>query len=186
MKAICAVLLFSSFSLAFGQSEMARQTVAMDPPFTLSIGYNESNPNEEIVPTHIVVSCNTMTLRIKKTNTSNREIAKRSHTGGSFGYFYEVHKENENSALSHPSESTQTRTGGPLMKRGSLNAVLQPGESVIDYVPSTLFDMCDPGEYTIQVWAHVSEDPKSEIVKSNILKVTVKPETVRSAPTGRD
>jgi hypothetical protein len=54
--------------------------------------------------------------------------------------------------------------------------VLRPGESKIDYAQvSDWYDMTKPGTYTIQVSAHVTNDPKSDVVKSNIITVTVLP-----------
>jgi len=42
--------------------------------------------------------------------------------------------------------------------------------------------MSQPGTYTIQVSAHTSNDPKSEVVKSNIITVTVLPKPESDDP----
>jgi hypothetical protein len=67
--------------------------------------------------------------------------------------------------------------GGVL--QGTKDMVLQPGKSEIDYVPlASWYDMSQPGQYTIHVSAHITNDPKSDVVKSNIITVTVLPAQV--------
>jgi hypothetical protein len=53
---------------------------------------------------------------------------------------------------------------------------MQPGENKIDFIPlGNELDMSKPGTYTIQASAHVFDDPKSDVVKSNIITITVVP-----------
>lgn len=66
--------------------------------------------------------------------------------------------------------------GGPGHLIGTKDNVLQPSESNIDRGDvSQAFDMSKPGTYTIQLSQHVANDPKSDVVKSNIVTITVLP-----------
>jgi hypothetical protein len=40
---------------------------------------------------------------------------------------------------------------------------------------SRLYDLSQPGDYTIQLSRAVSDDPKNGVVKSNVITVTVTP-----------
>lgn len=54
--------------------------------------------------------------------------------------------------------------------------VLEPGETSLVSAPlGDWFDLSRPGKYTVQVSEHVSNDPASEVIKSNIIKITVLP-----------
>ena len=80
--------------------------------------------------------------------------------------------------------------GGPGFLRGSKDMFLQPGESMVEV--SRLmgvghpmsgandscqggFDMSKPSIYTVQVGQHISNDPNSPEVESNIITITVLP-----------
>lgn len=88
---------------------------------------------------------------------------------------FDIHDSNGNPAPPHKRTDKWIKGGGSGMVRGK-DMLLQPGESMSDYIPvGSWFDLSKPGTYTIQVSSHVSDDPNSEIVKSNILTITVLP-----------
>ena len=175
MKIMCALLLLAGASVvACGQSDFSKQTIAVNPPFTLTISYNQQNPNIENTANQIVKGDLWVSLRIRKTNITDHEIIKRSDAGGSFGYDYDVRDSNGNLVGPKQSNNVETISGGEERLRGTKDMVLQPGESKIDYVPlASWFDMSKPGIYTIQVSAHITNDPASDVVKSNIITITV-------------
>jgi hypothetical protein len=52
--------------------------------------------------------------------------------------------------------------------------LLEPGEKLEeDTILSKLVDLTSPGEYEVQLSRPVSEDPKSDIVTSNKITITV-------------
>ena len=76
--------------------------------------------------------------------------------------------------------------GGPGHLIGTKDNVLQPGESNIDRDDvSQAFDMSNPGTSTIQLWQHVANDPKSDVVGSNIITVTVLPVGAKPSPESK-
>jgi len=185
MKNVCKIpLLFGAFVAAFsqptlvaGQSELSKQIVAADPPFALTISYNQQNPSMEKTADQVVKNGQWVSFRIRKTNISNYEIAKTSHVGGSYGYDFEVRDGSGN--LVGPKKPNEVKLKGDdrgAAASGTKDAVLQPGESKIDFVPlGRWFNMSAPGTYTIQAMAHTTDDPNSDVVKSNILTITVLP-----------
>src|ERR1700691_5562889 len=79
MKIIYAFVLLAGVSIAAsGQSEFSKQTVAVNPPFTLTISYNQLNPNKESTADQVVESGHWVAFRIRKTNISDHEIMKMS------------------------------------------------------------------------------------------------------------
>lgn len=174
MKDICAFLLLGVSLAVFGQSDLSKQTEAVNPPFTLTISCNPTNPNDEYTPDGIVVSGVAASIRIRKTNTSDHEIIKISRAGRAYGYEYEVRDCNGNLVgPRHPNEIKMIGGDKGGIRLCAKCNVLQPGESTIDSLSLAGFDMSRPGTYTIQASAHISDDPKSNVVKSNIITVTV-------------
>jgi hypothetical protein len=117
-----------------------------------------------------------VTLRIKKTNTSDHEITKWPQTGEPFGDHIEVR--DSSGALVGPRKSSGPAIfwGGEARLSGTKDMVLQPGESKIDFARvGSWFDLRKPGTYTIQVSQHVSSDPDSAVVKSNKVTITITP-----------
>ena len=108
---------------------------------------------------------------------------KRSHAGIYYGYDFEVRDSSGNLVgPRHPNE-LMLKSGDKGGIISGVNDVLRPGESYIDFFPiASRFNMTNPGVYTIQVSAHVSDDPNSDVAKSNILTVTVEPEPEHTAP----
>ena len=109
---------------------------------------------------------------------------KRSHAGGNFGYHFDVRDSSGN--LVGPRHPDEVMLGGGDkggFRPGTKDMVLQPGESLIEFVPlASWYDLNHPGDYTIQISAHVSDDPKSDVVKSNIITVTVMPKPENEEP----
>ena len=176
MRIVYALLLLAGASIAAsGQSEFSKQTVAVDPPFTLTISYNQQNPNIENAGAQIVESGRWVAFRVRKTNITDHEIIKRSHAGGSYGYYFEVRDSRGN--LVGPRKSNEVKLKGDdrgAASSGTKDMVLQPGESKVDFLPLySWFDMSAPGTYTIQALAHIADDPASDVVKSNVLTITV-------------
>jgi hypothetical protein len=109
------------------------------------------------------------------TNLSQHNLSfgydKDSRTGVTFPHRYEVRTRQGNAAprrtISHPELGS---TG-----HGWSDRVLKPGESMDisgDYV-SRIYDLSQPGEYRIQLFQAISDDPKDGFVKSNAITVVV-------------
>jgi hypothetical protein len=168
-------LLLAIQPAVFGQSDLSKQTDAVNTTFTLTLSYNQTNPGIEFTGVQTVKPGSWVSFRIRKTNISDHEIVKTSHTGDGYGYDFEVRDSNGNLVgPRHPNEVRMIGGDkGGILLCAKCN-VLQPGESKIDFVPlASWFDMSKPGTYAIQASAHISDDPKSSVVKSNIVTVTV-------------
>ena len=190
MKSIYALLLLVGASIAAsGQSELSKQTEVVNPPFKLEITANRNKEHSEVWD---FINCAETNVRdgsmvvvaIRKTNISDHEINKLTHAGPHSSYYIDVHDSNGNLVgLRKPNEVRMVGDdhGGNLS--GTKDNVLQPGESMIDHdLVGRWLAMSAPGTYTIQVSAHISDDPKSDVVKSNILTVTVEREPEHSEP----
>ncbi len=183
MRLLCAFLMMCVSLSAFSQADSSKQTVAANPPFTLTISCS-SNPSDENTPEHFAVSGVAMSVRVRKTNITDREIIKISHAGGDYGYYFDVRGSSGNRVGPRRPNEVMLKGGDKGgFRSGAKDVVLKPSESYIDYFPlASWFDMTQPGDYTIQVWAHISDDPKSDVVKSNIITVTVLPEPEHAEP----
>jgi hypothetical protein len=186
MKNVCKIpLLFGAFVAAFsqptlvaGQSAVSQQAEGVKPPFTLTISYNQQNPNIENAGAQIVESGRWVAFRVRKTNITDHEIIKLSDAPGASGYMYDVRDGGGNPVefKKHKDliDGKMMTSGGENRIAGTNDMVLQPGESKINFEPlSSHYEMDKPGTYTIQVSEHISNDPASEVVKSNILTITV-------------
>lgn len=134
------------------------------------------NPESQInSDSYTVKAGSEVFITVHLTNVSKHNLAfdydSDSRTGVSFSHQYEVRDSNGNvvqkRTISHP-EIGSTGHGWPAR-------VLKPGESMDingDYI-SRLYDLSQPGEYTIQLSREVSADPKDGVVKSNTITVTV-------------
>jgi hypothetical protein len=189
MKIVSAIIMVGVSLSAFGQTDIPNQTEAAPPPFKLEITANLDKAHTEIWDFancgQTVVNFGSMVVvAVRKTNITDHEIPKRTHAGESYGYRYEVH-DSAGNLLHHKNPNEVKMIGGDeggheLQNR---DVVLQPGESKIDHDRiSDGYDMSQPGTYTIQVSAHTSNDPKSEVVKSNIITVTVLPKPESDDP----
>jgi hypothetical protein len=139
----------------------ARPVLAAKAPFSIHIAAIH-NP----APSGHVQIASTIT------NISNREITL--HMVNQCDYSMDVHDEHgkfrpetlfkQNLDCSHP---------GSLTGRNMI-IVLKPQESTSEEVSaSELFDMTNPGEYTVRVSRNVSVSKKDGVVKSNKIVVSV-------------
>ncbi|MFY9853394.1 MAG: hypothetical protein WAK26_05900, partial [Terracidiphilus sp.] len=109
------------------------------------------------------------------------EITKTSHSSGTHGYHtgyqFDVRDSNGNIVgPRHPNDPRMIGGGKGGMLLGDKGNVLKPGESSVDFISlGTVLDMSAPGTYTVQASAHVTNDPNSDVVKSNIITITVVP-----------
>ncbi len=177
---IFAFLLFGVSLTVFGQSDLSKQTEAANPPFKLEI---TANLNKEHSNVWDFINCaetdvadgSMVDIAIRKTNISKHEINKLTPVGTHASYFIEVHDSNgKQVGLRKPDEARMIGDDHRGHLLGAKDDVLQPGESVIDREQvGRWFDMSAPGTYTIQVSEHISDDPNSDVVKSNIITVAV-------------
>jgi hypothetical protein len=185
MKTVCALLLVGVSIAALGQSEVSNQIVAVNPPFklnlTANLDKNHSNLWDFAGSAETIVKAGSMVVvAVRKTNISDHEIDKSSCVGDdASGYhcggYYEVRDSRGN--LVRPRKSGLILVGGgPGHLIGTKDNVLQPGESNINHGPvSEAFDMSKLGTYTIQLRQNIGTDPKSDVVRSNIITVKVIP-----------
>jgi hypothetical protein len=197
MEAIQAFLMLCASLTAFsaiGQSEFSKQTVADNPPFKLEITANLDNGHSNVWDfansAQTVVKAGSMiVVAVRKTNISDHEIDKGSCVGDASGYrcggHYDVWDSRGN--LADPKKPRMSFIGGgPGHLIGTKDNVLQPGESNIDRGNvSEAFDISKPGTYTIQLWQHVANDPRSDEVRSNIITVTVLPVGGKPSPASK-
>jgi len=189
MRVLRGLFLIGASLAAFGQSEFSKQTVAPKPEFTLEITANLNKEHStlwdfENCAQTVANSGSMVVVAIRKTNITDHEIIKRTHPNDYYGYYFDVHDSNgEQVALNHPNNVVYTGDGRGGHLVGANDKVLQPGESKIEHVAvSDIWDISKPGIYTFQVLAHVSDDPKSDVVKSNIITVTVLPKPESDDP----
>ena len=190
MKIIYALLLLVGASITVsGRSEFSKQTVAADPPFKLEITANPDKEHSNVWDfansAQTVGKAGSMiAVAIRKTNISDHEIDKRTHTDEFCCYYYDVRDSRGNlvDLKKFDPQLIGDGRGGHLI--GTQDNLLQPGESMIDRDRvSDGYDMSQPGSYTIQVSGHITDDPRSDVVKSNIITVTVLP--ADDAPTAQ-
>ncbi|MFZ0662171.1 MAG: hypothetical protein WAM66_05720 [Acidobacteriaceae bacterium] len=175
MRILFGLSLLTAISVTtFGQSVVSPQTAG----FKLEIMANHkqgrprqwdfSNTAEKTVGLG-----STVVVAIRKTNTSDREINKKSDSG----WLWEVRDSSGNPV--GPNKSYKWNgiiNVHDAMRNGTKDSVLQPGESMLNQgTLSNGFDLSQPGTYTFQVAQHVSDDPKSPVVKSNTITITVLP-----------
>jgi len=103
-----------------------------------------------------------------------------SDAPGASGYMFDVRDGNGNLVEYRKrkdlTDGMTMFSGGENRMAGTKDMVLQPGESKINFEPlSNSYEMDKPGTYTIQVSEHISNDPASDVVKSNIITITVVP-----------
>ncbi len=177
MRIIVAVFLLVCSSIAVSsQSAVSRQTEDGKPPFTITISCTTTNPTLENSVDQTVNAGAPLGLLIRKTNTSNHEIIKWPETGGPFGDLFDLRDGSGHLLEPRKSNEVVTTSDGEGRIIGTKDMVLQPGESKVDFAPLSLwYDMNQPGTYTIQVSSHITNDPKSDIVKSNTITITVLP-----------
>ena len=162
----------------------SQQLNGASAPFTLQI---TANPNDRVVGSWDFASTSVKTVKsgtavevgIRKINQTGSAIARRPQNGGAYGYHYDVRDSNGTllSAKPRGDQRGWIKSGGPGLLRGSKEMVLEPGaKDVVSVNLSRFYDFSKPGTYTIQVSQHVSNDPNSAIVKSNIIDLTITPQ----------
>jgi hypothetical protein len=117
-------------------------------------------------------------IKVHLTNTSKHKLAlgydKDSRTNVDFSHQYEVRDSHGSLAqkrtIAHP-EIGSTGHGWPAR-------ILKPRESmdITGDDISRLYDLSQPGAYTVQLSRTVSDDPKDGVVKSNAITVKVTPQ----------
>lgn len=144
------------------------------PPFIVLI--SAEAPAASIGPDSYTVKAGSdVFIKVRLTNISKRNIwigdDSDSRTGVDFFHHYEVRDSSGNSApkrtITHP-EIGSTGHGWPAR-------VLKPEKSldVASDRITGLYDLTQPGKYTIEVARDVSGDPKDGEVKSNMITLTV-------------
>jgi len=192
MEAVHAFLILCALLSASGQSAITQASVANNPPFKLEITANldklHSNRWEfENKAQTTVEAGSSIVVAVRKTNISDHEIDKGScvseATGDHCGGHYDVRDSHgERVEPNKPAMSLiGDGRGGHLI--GTKDNLLQSGESNIsrDNV-SQAFDLSKPGTYTIQLSQHVARGSESDVVRSNIITVTVLPIRTKPSP----
>lgn len=178
MKMIRILSLLAVVSgILFTVLAMCQQATAQ--PFTLEITSNleegHSNRWDFANTTDKDIRSGSMVVvAIRKINRSDHEIPRRSFDGGV--YRYEVRDSSGN--LLKPKRAGQQNfiSRNPGLLRGSKDTVLQPGQIIVASAPlGDWFDMSEPGTYTLQASEHVSDDPDSQVIKSNTITIHVLP-----------
>jgi hypothetical protein len=181
-RTLTVFLLTNACLIAAGQSVSRATPTEPDVPFTLEITANPDSQRAfrwdfaNSAQTQVRVGT-PIFLSTRKTNISDHEIDKWSSLGRST----EVRDENGNLIkVREPDNTRPIVSGGDGMLRGTKDTVLQPHESKIHTAfLSEGFDLSQPGTYTVQVSEHISNDPQSPTIKSNIITIIVLP---KSAP----
>lgn len=143
-------------------------------PFSATISVE--NPGVQTGPyAYTVKTGSDLFIKVHLTNISRRKISlgydKDSRTNVDFCHQYDVRDSHGNLVLKRPIDHPEI--GSTL--HGWPARILKPGESMDitgDFI-SRLYDLSQPGAYTIQLSRSVSGDPKDGAVKSNTITVTV-------------
>ena len=142
-------------------------------PFSIAI--SAEAPESQTGPDRYTIKAGAdVFVKVHLTNTSKRKLSlnydKDSRTNVDFFHRYEVRDSTGNAAqkrtIHHP-EIGSTGHGWPAR-------VLKPGESmdITGDDISRLYDLSQPGEYTIHLSRSISGD-RDGVVKSNTITVTV-------------
>ncbi len=176
MKIIHAALLLAGVTVAgFSQSAVPKQTGDAKLPFKLEITANlekgHSNAWDFENSAGTVVKAGSMVvIAIRKANISDREINRRTMAGQAI----DVSDSSGDPVAHKKRDAMQGSVWG--MRPSGQPEMLQPSENKIDReLVSDGFDLRQPGMYTIRISEHISDDPASDVVKSNAITVTVLP-----------
>lgn len=161
-------------------SAISQQSGSANSPFTLEITVNHmegdslhwdfANTTQKDLKAGSLVE-----VRVRKANRSDHDLPKSPADGGPYPYKFEI-RDNQGNLLEPKVPHGWIKSGGPGLLRGSKDMFLQPGESEESSAQvSNWYDMSKPGIYTIQVLQHISNDPTSAVVQSNVIKIRVLP-----------
>jgi len=122
----------------------------------------------------IVKSGSDVWVEVRWTNTSDSELnANRyidSLSGRDFAYLLDV-RDSAGHALSRIPDKSPVR---PVFD--AQFATLKPQETIANNINlSKLYNLSRAGKYTIQVSRRIPESPRGDIVKSNVVTITVTP-----------
>ena len=151
-----------------GQTAAPKQAENARPPFTLTISANQTNETMEDTFDQTVKIASPLVLRIRKTNISDHDIPKWTELWFQFDV-----RDSSGKPAETIKPHEQYLSGGEDMIVGEKG--LGPGEGKILFEHLSGYKLDKPGAYTIQVSEHVSNDPASAVVKSNIITITVIP-----------
>jgi hypothetical protein len=111
------------------------------------------------------------------TNTSNHEINASAVYEGSISSSYEY---DVRDIAGNVPQKREHKGPGRL---STITRTLKPGESVTDNANvARWLDLSQPGEYTIQVSRRINGHVDDDVVKSNIITVTVLPKPGETEP----
>jgi hypothetical protein len=109
-------------------------------------------------------------IRITQTNTSDHSVGCNAQIASSsdLSFFYDIKDSSGHRLLPRPNAD---------MVPGSVNlCTLAPGKSTSgEYFISWLYNLSQPGKYTIEVLRRFVENGKEGIVRSNRITITVEP-----------
>jgi hypothetical protein len=170
MKIVFASLLLAGASLVTsGQTAVSGETEGVKPPFTLTISHNQANPDVEATAAQVVKAGSWVAFRIRKTNISDQKIPVRPQ---GCPLQYDVRDSSGNPVAHRKSNDMQGSIHG--IRPAGQPEMQHPGESKIIFeAVSSWYEMDRPGTYVIQVSECISDDPASDVVKSNKITVTV-------------
>jgi hypothetical protein len=129
-------------------------------------------------------------VAVRKTNTSHEEILKFPFPPMPYDWTMRNPSGDQLTPRRDDSRHCWIIGGGLGFLKGSKDMFLQPGESMVDVnrlmgaghpisgVKDSCrsgFDMSQPGPYTVQVAQHISSDPNSPEIQSNLITITVLP-----------
>lgn len=143
-------------------------------PFTLSISVEEDPAVQSSLENYTVKAGSEVFITVHLTNISKHNLAldidADSRTGICFAHQYEVRDINGKFAtkrtINHP-ELGSTGHGWPAR-------IVKPGASIdIGDRINGLYDLRQPGQYTIRLSRAIGDDPKAGLVKSNTITVIV-------------
>ena len=174
MRNISTVLLLACASVtAYSQVAISQLPDAVNPPFTLTISFNATNAGLETTTDQVMKSGNWVSFVIRKTNITDHEILRYTDESG---HYCCIEVRNSNGDFIGWRKSYEEEDRSTVTLIGDEILTLKPGESTVNCDPiGSWFDMDKPGRYTVQVASHISEDPNSAVVKSNIITITVLP-----------
>ena len=151
MKAVCCLFLFVSLALCQQTSK---------PPFKLVIAAEDS----------AVVAGNDVSIKVSLTNTSDKDVYE-----GIMYRFSDIDTCFQFDVRDAQGKLVPKRIyPHPELATGSVRfRTIKVGETIVEpQTVSDVYDMRQPGKYTIQVFRKMSEDPKDDI-KSNTVTITV-------------